>query len=73
MKYGVTDDRMKGLGRSFIKGPRFFLKPSAQKNCCEKCVFGSGEHAKFCSVHNLTVDIADGLASPKSALRQSSH
>lgn len=49
MKYGITDDRMKGLGRSFIKGPRFFLKPSAQKNCCEKCVFGTGEHAKFCA------------------------
>lgn len=39
-----TDGRTPGLGRSFIKGPRFFVKPSMQ-NCCEKCVWGSGEHS----------------------------
>jgi hypothetical protein len=40
----MTDDRSKGLGRSFMKGPRFFVKPS-QQNCCEKCVYGSGKHS----------------------------
>lgn len=69
MKYGITDDRTKGLGRSFIKGPRLFLKPSAQKNCCEKCVWGTGKHAKFCSVNNLAIDIANSLAPSKSTLR----
>lgn len=39
----MTDDRQKGLGRSFMKGPRFFVKPS-QQNCCEQCVYGSGKH-----------------------------
>jgi hypothetical protein len=43
----MTDGRSQGLGRSFIKGPRFFVKPSSQ-NCCEKCVYGTGEHAKDC-------------------------
>jgi len=35
------------LGRSFIKGPRFFVKPSLQK-CCEKCVYGTGKHSRDC-------------------------
>lgn len=48
MKYGITDDRTKGLGRSFIKGPRFFVKPS-QQNCCEKCVYGTGKHSAACT------------------------
>lgn len=42
-----TDGRSPGLGRSFIKGPRFFVKPS-QQNCCEKCVYGTGEHSEDC-------------------------
>jgi hypothetical protein len=47
MKYGVTDSRLPGLGRSFMKGPRFFVRPS-QQNCCEKCVYGTGKHSKAC-------------------------
>lgn len=43
----LTDDRSHGLGRSFIKGPRFFVKPSHQ-NCCERCVWGTGEHSPDC-------------------------
>lgn len=35
------------LGRSFMKGPRFFVKPSKQR-CCEACVYGSGKHLPDC-------------------------
>lgn len=48
MSFGVHSGRQPGLGRSFYKGPRFFVKPSNQ-NCCEKCVYGSGEHSADCS------------------------
>lgn len=35
------------VGRSYIRGPRFAVKPSQMK-ACEKCVYGTGEHAEFC-------------------------
>lgn len=44
---GFHSGRTPGLGRSFMKGPRFFVKPSNQK-CCEKCVYGTGKHSADC-------------------------
>lgn len=44
MKFGVHTGNSPGLGRSFMKGPRFFVKPS-QQNCCEKCIYGTGTHS----------------------------
>ena len=35
------------VGRSYIRGPRFAVKPSQMK-ACEKCVYGTGHHAEFC-------------------------
>ena len=51
----LTDDRSHGLGRSFIKGPRFFVKPSHQ-NCCERCVWGTGEHMRNCPSFNAQIE-----------------
>ena len=35
------------VARSYIRGPRFAVKPCKMK-ACEKCVYGTGEHAEFC-------------------------
>jgi hypothetical protein len=34
------------VGRSFIRGPRFTFQKRSM--CCDKCVFGNGEHAEWC-------------------------
>ena len=48
MRYGFHGGTTpNGLGRSFMKGPRFFVKPSHQR-CCEKCVYGTGSHSMTC-------------------------
>lgn len=36
------------FGRSTIRGPRFGFEN--REGCCEKCVFGNGEHADWCIV-----------------------
>lgn len=33
--------------RSYIRGPRFAVAPEKMR-ACEKCVYGTGEHADFC-------------------------
>ena len=37
-------------GRSHIKGPRFAFQRKENLMCCERCVFGKGQHASFCSL-----------------------
>lgn len=44
---GVHSGTGPKLARSFIKGPRFFVRPSKQTGC-EKCVYGSGKHSADC-------------------------
>ena len=36
------------VGRSYIRGPRFALKAPEKMHACEKCVYGTGQHAEFC-------------------------
>jgi hypothetical protein len=33
---------------SYIRGPRFALKSTENVRACIKCVYGNGEHAKWC-------------------------
>jgi hypothetical protein len=33
-----------GVGRSYIRGPRFAFRQKENLMCCEACVFGRGEH-----------------------------
>lgn len=36
--------------RSFLKGPRFAFNRGVREGAvCERCVFGSGAHAEFCT------------------------
>lgn len=39
--------------RSFIKGPRFALKNPATMTACERCVYGTGEHAQWCTLSSI--------------------
>lgn len=55
---------MISVGRSYIRGHRFAFKPSQIKAACEKCVFGTGEHAEFCALRTHPADCDCELCVP---------
>jgi hypothetical protein len=50
-----------GLGKSFIKGPRFAY-PQKQ-TACERCVWGTGEHSEDCPIRQHEAHLVESISS----------